>query len=46
MLFDTDAGFKARAYECVVKLQNGDPDIVKAWKQICDVSRKGSHFWS
>jgi len=24
----------------VVKLQNGDQDIVKAWKQICDVSRK------
>uniref|UniRef100_A0AC35G6V4 Arginine--tRNA ligase n=1 Tax=Panagrolaimus sp. PS1159 TaxID=55785 RepID=A0AC35G6V4_9BILA len=37
--FDEDKDFKARAYECVVKLQTYDTDIVKAWKMICDVSR-------
>ena len=39
--FDEDADFKAHAYQCVVKLQNFEPDIVNAWKMICDVSRKG-----
>ncbi|KAH7723161.1 arginyl aa-tRNA synthetase protein 1 b [Aphelenchoides avenae] len=39
--FDEDEAFKKRAYECVVKLQNYDADIVKAWQDICDVSRKG-----
>ncbi|CEF68018.1 Probable arginine--tRNA ligase, cytoplasmic [Strongyloides ratti] len=38
--FDEDETFKARAYECVVKLQNFDEEFVKAWKLICDVSRK------
>ena len=38
--FDEDAEFKTRAYECVVKLQRYDPDIIKGWKLICDVSRK------
>uniref|UniRef100_A0A0N4ZVB6 Probable arginine--tRNA ligase, cytoplasmic n=1 Tax=Parastrongyloides trichosuri TaxID=131310 RepID=A0A0N4ZVB6_PARTI len=38
--FDEDEAFKARAYQCVVKLQNHDVDFVKAWKLICDVSRK------
>ncbi|VDM38734.1 unnamed protein product [Toxocara canis] len=38
--FDEDEEFKARAHECVVKLQNYDPDFVKAWQLICDVSRK------
>uniref|UniRef100_A0A0K0EAP7 Probable arginine--tRNA ligase, cytoplasmic n=1 Tax=Strongyloides stercoralis TaxID=6248 RepID=A0A0K0EAP7_STRER len=38
--FDEDETFKARAYQCVVKLQNFDEDFVKAWKLICDVSRK------
>ncbi|KAE9553127.1 hypothetical protein FO519_003644 [Halicephalobus sp. NKZ332] len=37
--FDEDEKFKVRAYECVVKLQNFDSDIVKAWKMICAVSR-------
>jgi arginyl-tRNA synthetase len=37
--FDEDEEFKARAYECVVKLQKYDENIVKAWKMICDVSR-------
>ncbi|XP_029159062.1 arginine--tRNA ligase, cytoplasmic [Nylanderia fulva] len=36
--FDADEEFKKRAYECVVKLQAFEPDIIKAWKMICDVS--------
>lgn len=39
--FDDDEAFKARAYECVVKLQRYDPEIIKGWNLICDVSRKG-----
>lgn len=39
--FEEDKEFKTRAYECVVKLQSYDPDITKAWKLICDVSRQG-----
>lgn len=38
--FDEDEEFKKRAYECVVKLQTFEPDITKAWKMICDVSRQ------
>lgn len=38
--FDEDEAFKKRAYACVVKLQAFDPDYVKAWNLICDVSRK------
>lgn len=38
--FDSDEAFKARAYECVVKLQSHDEDYIKAWNLICDVSRK------
>ncbi|EFO27684.2 arginyl-tRNA synthetase [Loa loa] len=38
--FDEDEAFKARAYQCVTKLQSFDPDYVKAWQMICDVSRK------
>lgn len=38
--FDSDEDFKKRAYACVVKLQSGDDDSMKAWKLICDVSRK------
>jgi len=33
-------GFFFRAYACVVALQSGEKDHVKAWKLICDVSRK------
>ena len=40
--FDNEEDFKKRAYDCVVKLQSYDPNIIKAWKAICDVSRKGS----
>lgn len=38
--FDSDEEFKKRAYNRVVKLQSGDPESVKAWTQICDVSRR------
>ncbi|XP_053690008.1 probable arginine--tRNA ligase, cytoplasmic [Sabethes cyaneus] len=38
--FDSDEEFKKRAYSCVVKLQGGDSDSLKAWTLICDVSRK------
>lgn len=38
--FDSDPDFKARAYNCVVSLQKGDKNYTKAWKMICDVSRK------
>ncbi|CAI5446664.1 unnamed protein product [Caenorhabditis angaria] len=38
--FDEDEVFKKRAYECVVKLQSHEKDIVKAWTTICDVSKK------
>ena len=37
--FDEDADFKKRAYACVVQLQSHDPDHIKAWNLICDVSR-------
>jgi arginyl-tRNA synthetase len=39
--FDSDEDFKQRAYEYVVKLQRYEPNIIKAWTLICDVSRKG-----
>jgi arginyl-tRNA synthetase len=39
--FDEDTEFKSRAYQCVVKLQNGEKEIIDAWKAICDISRKG-----
>ncbi|KAL5460052.1 hypothetical protein EMCRGX_G033470 [Ephydatia muelleri] len=38
--FDEDEEFKKRAYASVVLLQNGNPDVRKAWNLICDVSRK------
>ncbi|MCL4139421.1 UNVERIFIED_CONTAM: hypothetical protein GTU68_028564 [Idotea baltica] len=36
--FDEDTEFKARAYQSVVKLQSHDPEYLKAWKLICQVS--------
>lgn len=39
--FDTEEEFKKRAYQSVVLLQSKSPDIIKAWKLICDVSRQG-----
>ncbi|PKU36976.1 hypothetical protein llap_12719 [Limosa lapponica baueri] len=38
--FDTEEEFKKRAYQCVVLLQSKNPDFIKAWELICDVSRK------
>ncbi|XP_058834193.1 probable arginine--tRNA ligase, cytoplasmic [Topomyia yanbarensis] len=38
--FDSDEEFKRRAYACVVDLQGGNTDSLKAWTLICDVSRK------
>nr|XP_033323493.1 arginine--tRNA ligase, cytoplasmic [Megalopta genalis] len=38
--FDQDQEFKTRAYECVVKLQAFDTDMIRAWRLICEVSRK------
>ncbi|GAB0096892.1 Arginyl-tRNA synthetase [Sergentomyia squamirostris] len=38
--FDSEEDFKARAYQCVVKLQQGNKDFINAWQAICDVSRK------
>lgn len=38
--FDSDEDFKKRAYSAVVKLQNYEPDYVKAWTLICDESRR------
>ncbi|XP_030378591.1 probable arginine--tRNA ligase, cytoplasmic [Scaptodrosophila lebanonensis] len=37
--FDEDEEFKKRAYNRVVTLQSGEPNSIKAWQQICDVSR-------
>ncbi|CAF4993225.1 unnamed protein product, partial [Rotaria sp. Silwood1] len=42
--FDTELNFKQRAYGCVVKLQAFDPDIIHAWKLICDVSRQDFEY--
>jgi arginyl-tRNA synthetase len=38
--FDQDPDFKKRAQQQVVLLQGGDPAALKAWKIICDISRK------
>uniref|UniRef100_A0A3Q2YS49 Arginine--tRNA ligase, cytoplasmic n=1 Tax=Hippocampus comes TaxID=109280 RepID=A0A3Q2YS49_HIPCM len=38
--FDEEDDFKKRAYQCVVRLQSKEPDFIKAWNLICDVSRK------
>uniref|UniRef100_A0A7I4YCV7 Probable arginine--tRNA ligase, cytoplasmic n=1 Tax=Haemonchus contortus TaxID=6289 RepID=A0A7I4YCV7_HAECO len=38
--FDEDPEFKKRAYDCVVKLQSYDPEIVNAWTMICNISKK------
>lgn len=39
--FDADPEFKKRAHQCVVKLQGGDSETLKAWRMICDISRRG-----
>lgn len=38
--FDNEEDFKKRAYQCVVRLQSKEPNFIKAWNMICDVSRK------
>lgn len=38
--FDGDAVFKKRAYSMVVRLQAHEPEIIKAWELICDISKK------
>ncbi|XP_051533691.1 arginine--tRNA ligase, cytoplasmic-like [Myxocyprinus asiaticus] len=38
--FDEEEEFKKRAYQCVVKLQSKEPDFMKGWNLICEVSRK------
>ncbi|KAJ1430189.1 Rossmann-like alpha/beta/alpha sandwich fold, partial [Sesbania bispinosa] len=37
--FDNDPEFKYTAQQSVVKLQSGDPKYLKAWQQICDISK-------
>lgn len=41
--FDEDEEFKKKAYQCVVRLQSKEPDFIKAWNLICDVSREGTY---
>lgn len=38
--FDADEDFKKTAYECVVKLQNYEPNFIRAWTLICEASLK------
>lgn len=38
--FDEDPEFKKRAQNQVVALQSKDPDAVKIWKVICEISRR------
>ncbi len=40
-LFDSDASFKVKAQQNVVKLQSGDTETVELWKAICSISRNG-----
>jgi arginyl-tRNA synthetase len=37
--FSEDAEFKKLSHEKTVLLQQNDPDVVKAWKLICDISK-------
>ncbi len=37
--FDEDAAFKTRARLAVIKLQGGDPEALKGWEMICEISR-------
>ena len=39
--FDQEPEFKKRSQLQVVALQGGDADALKAWKLICEISRKG-----
>ena len=37
-LFDSDTAFASESREYVVRLQSGDPDVLRAWRFICDQS--------
>ncbi len=39
--FDAEPEFKKRAQLEVVRLQSGDPESLKIWRSICDISRRG-----
>lgn len=39
MRFDEDEAFKAQSRQEVVNLQSGEPDTLKAWQTLCDLSR-------
>ncbi len=39
--FDADPDFKKRSQLEVVRLQAGDPETLRAWKLICEISRRG-----
>lgn len=38
--FDNDEEFKKRSQQEVATLQSGDPESIKAWKIICDISER------
>ncbi|MEM8503811.1 MAG: arginine--tRNA ligase [Cyanobacteria bacterium P01_D01_bin.1] len=38
--FDTDETFKENARQAVVKLQEGDPDVLEAWRRVCQLSKR------
>ena len=38
--FDEDDTFKENARQAVVKLQAGDPDVIEAWKRVCELSKR------
>ncbi|MGB3787180.1 MAG: arginine--tRNA ligase [Phormidesmis sp.] len=38
--FDTDETFKENARQAVVKLQAGDPDVLEAWRRVCQLSKR------
>jgi arginyl-tRNA synthetase len=38
--FDTDEAFQDAARQAVVQLQAGDPETLKAWKIVCDLSKR------
>lgn len=38
--FDADPDFKRTSQQAVVRLQQGDPESLQAWKVICAISRK------
>lgn len=45
--FDRDAAFADRARECVVKLQRGDPHVLRMWQQFIDESlAHGQHIYA